>query len=65
MALEPKSADWLVERSLPIEGSIGPIAQPDAWVSSGSADDEAGSAPPQDADQDDSEDEPERRASGT
>ncbi len=63
--LEPKSADWLVEQSQPVEEGLGKIVQPDAWSSfvSGSDDDkseslESGEAP-------DDEIEPEERAWGT
>ncbi len=62
--LEPKSADWLVEQSQPIDDGIGQIVQPDAWGGFVTADDEAGSATQQNAVQDDSEEEPEQRARG-
>jgi VWFA-related protein len=39
--LEPKSADWLVEQSQPMESDMGQIVQPDVWSSSfGSGGDE-------------------------
>jgi hypothetical protein len=59
--LEPKSADWLVEQSQPIEDG-GQIIQPDTWSSFASSDDDAASGAT--GDSEDGED-PEERAWGT
>jgi VWFA-related protein len=62
--LEPKSADWLVEQSQPVEDGPGQIIQPDAWSSFVSGDDEAGAGEGESQTPPDDE-EPEKRAWGT
>ncbi len=62
--LEPKSADWLVEQSQPIEGPVQ-IVQPDSWGGFASNDVDTGSEPSNDEQLADEEEEPQQRASGT
>lgn len=60
--LEPKSADWLIEQSEPVDGGVGQIVQPDAWSGFVSSDDDDGSATPE---TDSSGDDDDERAWGT
>lgn len=60
--LEPRSADWLVEQSEPVDDGAGLIVQPDAWSGFVSGDDDDSSAEETDSTGDDESDE---RAWGT
>jgi hypothetical protein len=63
--LEPKSADWLVEQSEPVDDGVGQILQPDAWGGFVSGDDDDGSATSETDSLGDDEGDPEERAWGT
>ena len=60
--LEPKSADWLVEQSQPVDDGIGQIVQSDAWSGFVSSDEDGATAPQI---EDEADDEEEDRAWGT
>ncbi|HEU0075949.1 MAG TPA: VWA domain-containing protein [Dehalococcoidia bacterium] len=62
--LEPKSADWLVEQSEPVDDGVGQILQPDAWGGFVSGDDD-GSATSETDSLGNDEGDPEERAWGT
>jgi predicted component of type VI protein secretion system len=61
--LEPKSADWLVEQSEPVDDGVGRIVQPDAWSGFVSGDGDGDSPAPESGANDD--DESDERAWGT
>ena len=62
--LEPKSADWLIEQSQPVDDGLGQIVQPGAWRSFVSEEGEDSPAASEDGPLNE-EDDPEERAWGT
>ena len=59
---DPKSADWIVEQSQPVDDGIGQIVQPDSWSTFVSADDDADAIEHDEPDEGETEDD---RAWGT
>ena len=62
--LEPKSADWLVEQSQPVEGG-GQIVQPDSWGGFVTSEAGTGDTPSTTDQPEHEEEEPQQRAWGT
>jgi hypothetical protein len=63
--LEPKSADWLVEQSEPVDSGPGVIVQPEAWGSFASGGDDAAAADLEMDDEAGPEEDEDHRAWGT